>query len=419
MKHSLIFVLFTCFFSFFAGATTPLQNYRDSRVASVKFAQQDWDLSYPIWNMKNTEKLELAFDLLGDESSSLAYKIIHCEADWTPSDISPLEYLSSLQNDFYLDDYELSFNTQTLYTHYTIALPNDDIKFKISGNYIIQIYNPSAPEKVLLQQRFLISENEANIEGKIIKSNGEQHSKGSQRIHFQVNCEDKQLPQTRNCLKAVVLQNFRWGNAQTLRPLFMNGTHFRFEYANAQGRFCGNYEFPYFDISDKLRSTHSVHTLEEDDDGFMHYYLYPSEAPPADYFYLKDMNGNFAIAAQNTFNATLEADYAWVHFTYKNPNFSGKAYVLGRFNDWQPLPDYQLVYDKDLQLYHAALFLKQGIYNYTFATQDSEGNTQNLMGNYDETENDYYIFVYYTDPRLQTERLVGWKRLNSITDTGN
>jgi hypothetical protein len=61
--------------------------------------------------------------------------------------------------------------------------------------------------------------------------------------------------------------------------------------------------------------------------------------------------------------------------------------------------------------------MKQGYYNYSYATRKRSNNKidlTNIDGNHYETENDYYIFVYYRDIRERFDRLVGVSVANSV-----
>lgn len=382
--------------------------FPNENIRSIQFSPQQFDLGYPIFMEENDTPLELTFDLMGDLQPALAYRLIHCNANWEKSSIQTRDYLLNPFNQFYIENYKLSFGTQKLYTHYSAII--DKSQLKLSGNYIIQVFPEDNPDKLWLQMRFVYSESQISIFGKIDKNTSyETH----QRIQFDVDYDKAKFPYPRTNITTLVSQNFRWDNTQTLTPLFISNNLLRFNYVDQKGLFGGNYEFPYFDTSNILQETHTVRTLEQDEEGITHCFLYPTDSAANNYFYIKDMNGNYTIKAENTFQNNTEADYVWVHFTLLNKELPNGAYVVGRFNQWKADEGSQLAYDKELGLYHIGLLLKQGVYNYTFVTKSNDGQLQNLLGSYKETENDYYIFVYYKDEHLQTDRLIGWKRINS------
>ncbi len=66
---------------------------------SVNIHRDGWKLSYPIIDLNGPVDLLLSFDDFSNEINNYYYKIIHCNADWTPSSLSESEYLEGfLQN---------------------------------------------------------------------------------------------------------------------------------------------------------------------------------------------------------------------------------------------------------------------------------------------------------------------------------
>lgn len=415
MKKNIVSLLF-CLVILNIHSTYTQGSTLHSNIRTVKFAQEYWELGYPIFS--DGVPLQLSFDFLGEKQEYLAYRIIHCNADWKASNISTIDYLQYSKNEFYIDNYELSSGTNTLFTHYKIQIPNEEVQLKLSGNYKIQVFRESNPDEVLLEQNFLYSENLVGIEGNIIRALDINNGKTHQRIQFDVKYDKNSMHYPRANVKAVISQNFRWdkGSTHLLAPLFIQHNTLKFNYINKQNRFRGNYEFLYFDTSDLVNESHTVKAFDTDKNSIIHSYLYPQKSASRNYFYLKDMNGNFVIKSENTFQTDTESDYTWVHFALVSEELPTDVFVVGRFNQWQTSPENIMSYDTNLGIYHTAILLKQGVYNYTFITEDTDGAFVNLLGNFSQTENDYYVFIYYKDERLQADRLIGWRKFNSQTD---
>ncbi len=382
----------------------------NANIMSIQFHQQGFDLGYPILSSTKETPLNLSFDLIGEEQTALAYRLIHCNSKWKKSNIPTNEFLENTFNEFYIDDYELSTATKRLYTHYTATISQKQLK--LSGNYIVQVFPQDNPEEIWLQQRFVYVEPIVAISGIAERAKNKKYAT-HQRIQFSVkyNKTDFQNPQTN--FTASILQNFRWHSAQRLKPLFTNNQLLQFNYIDKKGLFSGNYEFPYFETSNITQKTHTINSIEQDENGETHCYISPNKTASNNYFYLRDMNGNYAIESDNTFEKNTESEYVWTHFTLLSPKLTQPIFVVGRFNNWELSERYQLFYDEKLVLYHIGLLLKQGVYNYTFVSPNIDGTIKNLLGNFSETENDYYIFIYYKDDRLQTDRAVGWVRINT------
>ena len=67
--------------------------------------------------------------------------------------------------------------------------------------------------------------------------------------------------------------------------------------------------------------------------------------------------------------------------------------------------------------YEASILLKQGFYDFTFATLAPGATVPDLTtieGSHYQTENDYVILVHLTDRQQRYDRLVGVRFLNSV-----
>ena len=84
--------------------------------------------------------INISFDQLSHDANYYKYKISHCDANWQSSDLSDFDFIDGF-NDNYLEDYESSMNTTVPYTHSQLTLPNDQIRFTISGTHKLTIYN--------------------------------------------------------------------------------------------------------------------------------------------------------------------------------------------------------------------------------------------------------------------------------------
>lgn len=139
------------------------------------------------------------------------------------------------------------------------------------------------------------------------------------------------------------------------------------------------------------------------------------EYPRFDKFGHKDLNGAELLTDFNN----EYADYLNVTFSFRPAdNFYGDIYLTGAFNNWQILPEYKM--NNDGGLYNTTVELKRGIFDYQYVTADLiNGQLKNqdwiqLEGNFWETENVYYIFIYYQDPDFGGfDRIIAYKKLTS------
>ena len=109
-------------------------------------------------------------------------------------------------------------------------------------------------------------------------------------------------------------------------------------------------------------------------------------------------------------NPSNEADYTQVHFALEGKStFWGKeVYVYGKFSNYELRDEYKLTYDEKDGLFKGKVLLKQGFYNYKFATKAGDTVDFNeISGNFQQTENTYLVLVYYRAPGALYDEVVG------------
>ena len=84
-------------------------------IKTLQVIANDNRMMPPIIHLNTPEKVEISFDELTHEYHRYTYKITHCNADWTPSDLFDTDYLQGF-NDNVIEDYENLLNTTMLYT---------------------------------------------------------------------------------------------------------------------------------------------------------------------------------------------------------------------------------------------------------------------------------------------------------------
>ncbi|MCI0750532.1 MAG: DUF5103 domain-containing protein, partial [Flammeovirgaceae bacterium] len=66
--------------------------------------------------------LLLEFDDLKSERDTYYLRILHCHQDWTASNLRDLDYMTQF-NEFPINNFDFSIDTQIPYVHYYITLP--------------------------------------------------------------------------------------------------------------------------------------------------------------------------------------------------------------------------------------------------------------------------------------------------------
>ncbi len=111
-------------------------------IASVQVtAGGNW-LAPPITQLNQMVPIVITFDDMTHEYHRYTYEIKHCEANWEVSEgLFTSDYIAGFYNGNTIDDYEESVNTVDDYTHYRLEIPNEKCRLKMSGNYMVTIYD--------------------------------------------------------------------------------------------------------------------------------------------------------------------------------------------------------------------------------------------------------------------------------------
>ena len=132
-----------------------------------------------------------------------------------------------------------------------------------------------------------------------------------------------------------------------------------------------------------------------------------------------DLNGKYIINNEHEDEPGTEADYIWTNFFLKKTveMDGGSVYIWGGLSDFQIDPAFKMKYNPNEKIYHSRLLLKQGFYNYQYAFVRDDApkvvDLSELEGDWYETENDYYILVYYRPFGSRFDQLVGVSKINS------
>lgn len=395
--------------------------YREEIKTALMY-REGFELSNPIIGLIEDQKLVMKFDDLSQNVKNFYYTIIHCDADWTESYIPQSDYLDGFFENP-VDDYAMSFNTTFAYINYRIELPNDHVRFKVSGNYVLVVYEDNDREKIVLTQRFQVYENSVFIEGTVRRATNDAFKGDSQEVDFTINHPNLGILNPRDEVKVVIMQNYRWDNAITnLKPLYIRDRQLIYDY-NSENVFKAGNEFRYFDIRSNRMSGENVFKTNFINPYF-HKTLRPDEIRANKTFYqVQEMNGKYSVESQDqeVRDFDTECDYDFVHFTLlmESPLVGGTVNVFGALTQWNANKGNEMTYNFDEGQYELTLLLKQGYYNYMYVYVPhgaKVADDTNIEGSFWETENDYQIFVYYRDLASRYDRLVGYTLLNSITN---
>lgn len=375
-------------------------------------------LAPPVITLDGSQTLTIGFDALREERDYLRYSIYHCDANWRLSDVVDTEVFDGFN---YADvtDYRFSRGTDVHYIHYTITVPNEEFRFRLSGNYLLRVYPENEPEDILLQVRFMVSEGAVNITGDVTSRTDKDYNGQHQQLNLEVDLNRYPVRDMFNDLIVTVTQNGRVDNRVTVtHPARVNGNSAIYEHIPSLIFNAGNE----YRRMETVQLTYPGMGVEEIDyhDPYYHHILAlaePRHAKP--YYFDSTQHGRFFIREYNSQESDTEADYSVVHFTLKMlPLLDADVYIDGdltyrHFDDTS-----KMRYDDEAGVYHKAMLLKQGAYNYQYVALPHSGKstaarTADVEGDFYQTVNEYQVAVYYRVPGERFDRLLGFTMLYS------
>ena len=362
--------------------------------------------------------LQLFFDDLDMDVKDYYYRVIHCNADWTPSILNDMDYIDGYVSDRVMD-YQNSSRVVVPYTNYRVNIPNDNLRLKKSGNYILKIYENSDEEDVVLTRRFMVVEPLLKVFATIQRPVMTNKIQTHQELDFWIDHKGVTIRNPQNEVKVAVLQNGRWDNAITgLLPVFTKENQLNYDYQD-KIVFPAAKEFRQFDLSSTRYTGINVKKYEESKHRWDAFLYEDVSRATKGYVYQPDANGKWVMQVHNSDVPDIEGDYINTHFSLPMPSDieGGEVYVFGGLSDWEIKEANKMTYNIRTHAYEGELVLKQGIYNYMYAfvkRGEQAVNTSLLEGDWFETENSYTVLVYYRPFGERYDRLVAAQTLNSL-----
>jgi hypothetical protein len=414
-----VVVFFGCFINGFAIPPGPFPDaVFDRNIKTVQLYKEGWEFSYPILELNDTKTLLLSFDDLDAKYKNYNYLVVHCNADWMPSRISYSDYMDGFyQNP--LTQYEMSVSTHIPYCHYTIRIPNENLRLKLSGNYILLVYEEN-DDKPVIMKRFVVVDNRVRIIPEVSRPVLPVYQNNYQEIDFNILYPDFPIDNPYQTLKIIVVKNNQWKFSITdLKPLFIRSSEL--VYSNQDKDIVpGGNEFRSFDIKNLKYQSANILSINYKIDSWQVELKPDKPRNNISYFYDQDLNGKYLVQNQQGTNADIDAEYVHVLFNFPmaEPLTDGDMYVFGGFSDFNCYEDYRMVYNTERKAYELDMLAKQGYYNYEYVfvpKKDSDAVDESYFeGSFYETENDYVIYVYYQPFGSRYDRLIGATVVNSL-----
>lgn len=387
----------------------------DFQIKSLRVFSNHDQTSFPVIDLseKTKQLITIEFDVQSDNMPSLSIVFRFCDSDWNVYDNA------FLLNPLYNTEYNLWFeNMPTIvkgaHYHYSGTFPNNNVTFPYSGNWKFFIVDSNNRDLVYASGRFYVVQPFIKMNVELAKEG--LHGDVSQYNVLQRSISIKTsfaLPDTlfpSNVKKVVLVHNRQMYNPIVIDRI--NYTEDRFYEWNASNKFSF--------VARNLHPGNRYRQTDIRDSG-----KYGTPTVNAKFGEIETSN-LFTQGRRDFFGGSMLMNFKNEHADYMNVVFKLRApddvkssiFLVGAFNDWRVLPEYEMYDDKGMM--NLSVQLKRGVYDYQYVTGDIVGdhiediNWEILEGNFFETDAEYYIFLYYQTPEKGGyEKIIGFKKINT------
>lgn len=411
----ILFILFAVCGRCAASEDTRTQIFHPSfKSLQVKIVGND---QLPAVLIEGTDNfIEIEFDELGDQRRYMRYSLVHCNSNWKPDGLIDQMFVDGF-NEWEVEEYEHCGPTTVHYVHYRIVIPNQQIRLKVSGNYLLRVYDEDNRDETILQARFSVCEATAGVGVKVDTRTDVDYNKSHQQLEINVDTRRAGVFDPYRDLRVTVMQNSRPETLRTLGgAMRVSGPNLFFEHV-PELIFDGGNEYRRFETItlnypgmkvDEMRYAYPMYHARLIPDGFR------SEGS---YVFDKTQHGRYRVREFNSDNSDVEADYVLTHFSLEPGMFGGKeVYVEGDLANRKFDSTNRMVYNPATGMMECTMLLKQGSYNYQYVVKDSRGNYSAVPveGSYYQTNNEYTVMVYYHKPGELYDRLIGFANVKTF-----
>ena len=375
-----------------------------------EFSEPVYDLSQP------AATLLLQFDELNSPYKYYFYTVQHCGSNWQNSRIFENDYLSGFFEQP-ITTYNQSVNAHQKYMHYTAELPNENFKITKTGNYKLIVYEDGNKENPIITRKFYVTSQQVPILAQAARPTQASKAFVAQELSVEINAAALPLNNAFDEITVVIQQNNRLDNMITLtQPVFIAEKRLSYTLPNDVQFEAGN-EFRLLDLRTFNFRTAAVKEINTQND-LVEITLHPDNVRKNRYLYYLDADGRYFTGLIDKFSPN-DPDYCYVKFSLPTTDSLAKTnqvYLLGDMCNWQLNTKSELHFNDQNAQYETTLLLKQGFYNYQYATKTADGKVSvgQYEGNFFNAQNTYCVYVYYKPLAARYQSLVGFTKIQSL-----
>ncbi len=371
-------------------------------IKSIQLYRKGNSQNPPIIKLGSSARIVLEFDELSSLSGQYTIRFTHHNQDWSPSNIPDVWFLDGI-NDLLVQNGDANRLSKPNFYRYKTEFPNQQMKFKTSGNYLLHVYDFSSNTE-LFSLPFFVTEDVGSItsNSETVYNSGSSYSSINQLFSEYEYPEGITMPQFD--LTFSFVQNRFWGSSITPTEKDMsNPGKIRF-YTARRNSFSAEFDFIPLDLSELNIDNWRIVDWQ------------PEFTPPR--IVLKEDVINFSASSTPTYSSNFGNPsgsnfdrYANVMFSLELgdlQNSNPEIYISGDFNQWRADAQYKLFKNNDSGLWETNVIIKQGKYRYKYFMKNeySDSDFVPLNDAISNVKQEYFGFVYYRDPEYNYQRLL-------------
>ncbi|NTS41345.1 DUF5103 domain-containing protein [Flavisolibacter sp. BT320] len=401
------------------GAVAQTQVFSPT-IKTIKFFRSGDQTTFPVIQLNSSDVLQLEFDDLDTRVKNYYYSFQLCNADWTPSILTTFDYIKGFQSTR-ITTYRNSSLVTIPYVHYQATIPDRNSAPSRAGNYLLRVFLNNDTSQMVFTKRFVVATNLAKIGAAVQQPFNATLFRTGQKLQLAVTTDQRIKVMSPQDLKVVVLQNQNFQTALYIdRPTIWRGNYFEYSDEAITGMEAAR-EFRWLDMRSLRLRSDRMETLDNRKDS-VHVYVKPESSRGGQPFiYYRDINGSYTIETFESINPFWQGDYAYTHFTYVPPGGrpveGSDVYIFGEMTNYATDTSGLMRFNTESGAYEKTMLLKQGYYNYLYATRPVGGGPVNFNqteGNHWNTENSYTVLVYYRPFGARADECIGYTTLSSV-----
>ena len=360
-------------------------------IYSVELFPDDQPNSAPFLELNSNDQLTLRFESLGFDSHSYEISFTHHNPDWSDSGLSPDQYFTGFgRHD--IPGGIVSRATQPYYRSYPYHFPNQNVGFRVSGNYLLHVHNRDTGD-LEFSLPFFVFENEGTVASKVESLRSARYSLRVMHRPVSRYLLPDWLDQPQFDLSFYYTQNQFWGKTAEAQELdFSDPNEVQFELSQDRP-FVGDYEFRVLNLNNVDQLSQTVLDIDKSSEPWKVILRDDAEG----------FNRPVSVGAPQQFgpNHSMNSNYLDVEFRLDNEgelNNGKEIYLVGDFNSWKLSQEYRMSYDEQLGRWFQSVTMKEGTYRYKYVLVENNRVDDLAFDTlFPDMRQQYHAFVYFRD----------------------